>query len=164
MKINKYFLLTGLTIIAFSSFNLAFGQDDCTESESCSRKSVASKKSQIKKTEFKQLPAAGKKCWINESNYFVYEFAERPKLGTVILKIRIFDKNGKQVTNFNVTGNSGMPSMRGAHDSGTIEFRLNKKGDYLLPVNIVMAGVWDVQLVFHQNEKELFRGSFEFKI
>ena len=30
--------------------------------------------------------------------------------------------------------------MSGAHDSGEVPFKLNRKGDYLLPVNIVMPG------------------------
>lgn len=114
--------------------------------------------------EFKDLPKAGKKCWIGEVYYFIYEFDKTPKMGTAILKIRLFDKDGKQVTDLDITGRSDMPSMRGAHDSGEVAFKLNKKGDYLLPVNIVMPGDWEVQLTFSRTKIVIFRGRLTFDV
>lgn len=108
--------------------------------------------------EFKDLPNAGKKCWIGEVNYFVYEFDKTPKMGTVILKVQLFDKDGKQVSDLDLIGRSDMPSMRGAHDSGEVAFKLNKKGDYLLPVNIVMPGDWEILLTFSRTKIVVFRG------
>lgn len=83
--------------------------------------------------EFKDLPKAGKKCWIGEVYYFIYEFGKTPKMGTAILKVRLFDKDGKQVTDLDITGQSDMPSMRGAHDSGEVAFKLNKEGTTSCP-------------------------------
>jgi len=114
--------------------------------------------------EFKDLPKAGKKCWIGEVYYFIYEFDRTPKMGTAILKIRLFDKDGKQVTDLDITGQSDMPSMRGAHDSGEVAFKLNKKGDYLLPVNIVMPGDWEVRLTFSRTKIVIFRGRLTFDV
>ena len=57
-----------------------------------------------------------------------------------------------------------MPSMRGAHDSGEVPFKLNKKGDYLLPVNVVMPGEWEVKLVFMKDKEPVFRGRITFKV
>jgi hypothetical protein len=114
--------------------------------------------------EFKDLSQAGKKCWIGELYYFVYEFDKTPKMGTAILKIRLFDKDGKQVTDLDISGRTDMPSMRGAHDSGEVTFKLNKKGDYLLPVNIVMPGDWEVRLTFSRNKVAIFRGQFTFGV
>jgi hypothetical protein len=114
--------------------------------------------------EFKDLPKAGKKCWIGEVYYFVYEFDRTPKMGTAILKVRLFDKDGTQVTDLDITGQSGMPSMRGAHDSGEMAFKLNKKGDYLLPVNIVMPGDWEVRLTFFRTKIVIFRGRLTFDV
>jgi len=114
--------------------------------------------------EFKDLPKAGKKCWIGEVYYFIYEFDRTPKMGPAILKIQLFGKDGKQVTALDITGRSDMPSMRGAHDSGEVAFKLNRKGDYLLPVNIVMPGDWEVQLTFSRTKIVIFRGRLLFDV
>jgi hypothetical protein len=110
------------------------------------------------------VPGPGKKCVIDDNYYFRYEFSERPKMGMVILKIQVFDKRNDQVVPFKATGRSDMPSMRGAHDSGDVEFRLNKKNDYLLPVNVVMPGDWEIRVVFSLNEKAVFHGSIRFDV
>ena len=113
---------------------------------------------------YTDLPAAGKKCWIGDSQYFTYKFDKKPKLGTAILKVQLFDKTGARVTSLDVVGISGMPAMKGAHDSGEVPFKLNKKGDYLLPVNVVMPGEWEVKLVFMKDKSPVFRGRFTFKV
>jgi len=110
------------------------------------------------------LPGPGKKCPINEKTYFIYEFSEKPKLGTVILKIQVYDQEDRQLTPFTIKGRSDMPSMRGAHDSGEQEFQLNKYGNYLLPIHIVMPGEWEVQLTFYEGEKPVFAGNFKFHV
>jgi len=114
--------------------------------------------------EFKDLPKAGKKCWIGEVYYFLYEFDKTPKMGMAILKVQLFDKDGKQVTGLDIIGQSDMPSMRGAHDSGEVAFKLNKKGDYLLPVNVVMPGDWEVLLTFSRTKIVLLRGRVSFSV
>ncbi len=118
----------------------------------------------LREPEYAKLPGAGKKCWIGDSLYFTYEFDKKPKMGTAILKVKLFDKTGAQVSSLDIMGQSDMPSMRGAHDSGVVPFKLNKKGDYLLPVNVVMPGEWEVRLVFSMGEEVLFRGRFGFKV
>ncbi len=110
------------------------------------------------------LPGYGKKCWIGKDYYFIYKFDKAPKMGTTILKIQLFNKNGKRNTNLNIIGNYGMPSMKGAHDSGDEPFKLNKKGDYLLPVNIVMPGEWEVKLTFIKDKKIIYLGKFRFNV
>lgn len=110
------------------------------------------------------LPGAGEKCWIGKEYYFIYSFDKKPKMGTVILKIQVFNQAGKRDTSMEITGNSGMPSMRGAHDSGDVSFQLNKRGDYLLPINIVMPGEWEVTLHFLKDKKPIYSGSFRFHV
>ncbi|HEX9920133.1 MAG TPA: hypothetical protein VGB21_01435, partial [Candidatus Methylomirabilis sp.] len=110
------------------------------------------------------LPGAGEKCWIGKEYYFIYSFDKKPKMGMVILKIQVFDQAGKRDTSMEITGNSGMPSMRGAHDSGDVSFQLNKRGDYLLPINIVMPGEWEVTLHFLKDKKPIYSGSFRFHV
>ncbi|MCX5752574.1 MAG: hypothetical protein NTW97_02875 [Candidatus Krumholzibacteria bacterium] len=113
---------------------------------------------------FKDLPGPGKKCWIGDDAYFTYKFDKKPKLGTAFLKVQLFDKAGKQITSLGIVGISGMPSMGSAHDSGEVPFKLNKKGDYLLPVNVVMPGEWEVKLVFLKAKEPVFRGRITFKV
>jgi len=113
---------------------------------------------------FQDLPRSGKKCWIGEVNYFTWEFDKTPKMGTSILIIKLYDKDGRRVSDLAVAGRSDMPSMRGAHDSGEVAFKNNKAGDYLLPVNIVMPGDWEVLLTFSRNGIVIFRGRIAFDV
>ena len=110
------------------------------------------------------VPGPGKKCPVNDDYYFKYEFNEKPKMGMSILKIRVFDKKNDQVVPFKMTGRSDMPSMRGAHDSGDVDFKLNRKNDYLLPVNVVMPGDWEIRLIFRLNDQAVFHGSIRFDV
>ena len=113
---------------------------------------------------YKPLPGPGKKCWINAELYFTYKFSEKPKMGTIILVVQVFNKNGDKLTPFLIKGRSDMPSMSGAHDSGDQDFKLNKKNDYLLPVNIVMPGGWEVRLTFLKDGSPVFYGSLTFDV
>jgi len=114
--------------------------------------------------EFPELPSSGKKCRIDDEFYFTYEFTEKPRMGTAILRVQIFDGARNRSTAFSIIGRSDMPSMAGAHDSGDQEFKLNRKGDYLLPVNIVMPGEWEIKLTFQRGETIAFRGAFRFNV
>lgn len=107
---------------------------------------------------------AGQKHWIGEAYYFVYNFDKRPQMGTIIMKIQVFTKDGKQDTSLEITGDTDMPSMKGAHSSGNQLFKMNKKGDYLLPVNVVMPGEWEVVLNFFKDKKPLYTGSVRFNV
>ncbi|HMA54690.1 MAG TPA: FixH family protein [Acidobacteriota bacterium] len=113
---------------------------------------------------FQDLPKSGKKCWIGEVSYFTWEFDRVPKMGTSILVVKLHDKDGKRISDLAVTGRSDMPEMRGAHDSGEVAFKTNKAGDYLLPVNAVMPGDWEVRLTFSRNGVVIFRGRISFNV
>ncbi len=110
------------------------------------------------------VPGSGKKCPIDDRYYFRWEFNQKPKMGLVILKVQVFDKAGDQVVPFKATGRSDMPSMRGAHDSGDVELKLNRKNDYLLPVSIVMPGDWEVRLIFWLDGRPIYHGSLRFDV
>jgi hypothetical protein len=107
---------------------------------------------------------AGQKHWIGEEYYFVYDFDKKPQMGTIIMKVQVFSKDGKQDSSLEITGSADMPSMRGAHSTGDRLFKLNKKGDYLLPVNVVMPGEWEIVLNFLKDKKHLFTGSVRFNV
>jgi hypothetical protein len=111
-----------------------------------------------------RLSGTGSKIWIGKDYYFTYDYDKKPALGTVIVRVEVFDKNGKRDTGFAVTGDSGMPEMKGSHDSGEVAFVLNKKGVYLLPINVVMPGEWQVVLIFKKAGKLLFAGHTRFNV
>ena len=110
------------------------------------------------------MPGPGKKVPIGNDHYLIYDFDKKPKLGTVILKVEVFAKDGKKDTSFELKADSGMPSMKGAHESGDRTFKLSQKGDYLLPIDIVMPGGWEIRLTVLKGGKVLFRGSYQFNV
>jgi hypothetical protein len=107
---------------------------------------------------------AGQKHWIGEHYYFVYNFDKRPQMGSMIMKIQVFTKDGKQDTSLEISGDADMPSMKGAHSSGNQLFKMNKKGDYLPPINVVMPGDWEVVLNFLKDKKTIYTGSVRFHV
>lgn len=113
---------------------------------------------------FQDVPKSGKTCWIGEVEYFTWEFDKTPKMGTSILIIKLYDKDGRRVNDLAVTGRSDMPSIRGAHDSGEVAFKTNRAGDYLMPVSVVMPGDWEVRLTFSRNGIVVFRGRIAFDV
>ena len=113
---------------------------------------------------FATMPGTGKKVPIGKGAYLIYGFDEKPKMGTVIMKVVVYTPNGKQDTSLEVLADSGMPSMRGAHETGDQLFKLSRKGEYLLPVNIVMPGDWEIRLTIKKDGKVIFRGSHMFDV
>ncbi|MDR3113442.1 MAG: FixH family protein [Endomicrobium sp.] len=114
--------------------------------------SSAQKISQIKEKQNEQIR-------INENYYFKYVFPAKPKLGMSVIKISVFDKDGNKSENFSIDGAYDMPQMRGHHSSGPISFQKNKDGDYLMPLNSVMRGKWEIFLRFKENDNILYEGA-----
>jgi hypothetical protein len=52
----------------------------------------------------------------------------------------------------------------GAHETGDKSFSLSNKGDYLLPINIVMPGDWEIRLTVSKEGKVIFRGRYNFNV
>ena len=125
---------------------------------------AAGTEAKAKADAYAPLPKAGEKCWISGDHYLIYEFDKKPQMGTIILKIQVFTKNGKQDSSFEIVGESGMPSMKGAHETSPQPFKLNKKGDYLLPVNVVMPGEWEIRINVLKEKQNLLSGSIRFRI
>ena len=116
------------------------------------------------KVEYQRLPQPGEKISLDVDHYFIYGFAAPPKLGTAIMRVEIFTSDGKRDTSFAVRGDADMPSMRGAHSSGDMDFALSAKGVYLLPVRLVMPGDWEVRLTFMKKVETVFRGVYLFDL
>ncbi len=116
------------------------------------------------KADFRKLPKPGEKIPLDSDYYFTYGFDKKPKLGTAIMRVEIFSRDGKRDTSFVVKGDADMPSMRGAHAAGDKEFSLSSKGVYLLPVRLVMPGDWEVTFTFLKKGKAVYRGAYLFDL
>jgi hypothetical protein len=124
----------------------------------------ASAFAEMKAPDYPVMPGLGKKVQLGDGNYLIYNFDKQPKMGTLIIKVEIFNSNDKKDTSMEIIGDAGMPSMRGAHDTGDRPFALSNKGAYLLPVNIVMPGEWEIKLTVKKAGKVIFRGSHRFDV
>jgi hypothetical protein len=116
------------------------------------------------KAEYPPLAKPGEKVPLGADHYFTYGFAERAKLGTAIMRVEIFTKDGTRDGSFVVKGDADMPSMRGAHATGDKEFSLSNKKIYLLPIDLVMPGDWEVKLTFTRNGATVLRGAWLFDL
>jgi hypothetical protein len=116
------------------------------------------------KRDFRVLAKPGEKIPLGARHYFIYGFDKQPKIGTVIMRVEIFTRDGKRDTSFTVKGDADMPSMRGAHAAGDKDFALSSKGVYLLPVRLVMPGDWEVAMTFLQQGTVVLRGVYLFDI
>jgi hypothetical protein len=114
--------------------------------------------------DYKALPKAGEKVPLGPDGYFVYGFDKPPKLGTAIMRVEIFTRDGRRDTTFDVKGDADMPSMRGAHSTGDKKFSLSARGVYLLPVPLVMPGGWEFRFTFEKNGKAVLRGAYRFDL
>ena len=113
---------------------------------------------------FPSMLPPGKKVPIDNDHYIIYGFDKKPKLGTIIMKVEIYTRDGNKDTSFEILADSGMPSMKGAHETGEQPLQVSKKGAYLLPVNIVMPGDWEIRITIKKDGKVIFRGSHQFDV
>jgi hypothetical protein len=114
--------------------------------------------------EYPPMPEPGNKVSIGDGFYLIYGFDKPLKMGTVIMKVEIFTGEGKKDTSLEVKADADMPSMRGAHATGDRAFKLSNKGDYLLPISIVMPGGWEIKLSVVKGGKVIFRGRYNFNV
>jgi hypothetical protein len=96
----------------------------------------------------------GAKTAINDSYSFKAEFVEKPKMGESVLRITLWDKDGKQVTDLEIVGSYDMASMAGQHSMAPKTILTSQRGFYLFPVKFAMRGKWQLVLVFKQNDTD----------
>jgi len=116
------------------------------------------------KVGYQPLTKPGEKVLFDADHYLTYGFDKPPKLGTAIMRVEIFSRDGKRDTSFTVKGDADMPSMRGAHSTGEKAYSLSAKGVYLMPVRLVMPGDWEVSFTIIKNGKTIYRGSYLFDL
>jgi len=164
-------MIMGLALFATMSLaadDCCKGGGKCTMGKDCqmSGTACAATLDSTKKGDaaYVKMPGFDKKFQV-EGYTVSYRFVKRPQIGTIILRVQVFNADKKQVKPFEISGEYGMPSMKGAHDSGVQAFKTNVKGDYLLPVSIVMRGEWEVKMVISDKEKKpVYCGVFRFTI
>ena len=154
------FILFFVTL-SLLSFNIYGGEHQGKKSTSGT---AASPADPGKTPAFPSMLPPGKKVPIDNDHYIIYGFDKKPKLGTIILKVEIYTRDGNKDTSFEVLADSGMPSMKGAHETGEQPLQVSKKGAYLLPVNIVMPGDWEIRITIKKDGKVVFRGSHQFDV
>jgi len=110
------------------------------------------------------LPKPGAKVPLDKDHYFTYGFTQPPKLGNAVMRVEIFTLDGKRDPSFAIRGDADMPSMRGAHSSGPKPFVLSKKGAYLLPIQLVMPGDWEITFSFEKGGGTILRGVYLFDL
>lgn len=114
--------------------------------------------------DYAPFPKPGEKIPLGRDHYFIYGFDKPPKIGTRIVRVEIFARDGARDTSYTVKGDADMPSMRGAHSTGEKDFALSAKGVYLFPVQLVMPGDWEIRIVFVKDGKTVLRGAHLFDI
>ncbi len=146
--------IISVLILTMTLMSLSLAVDDCCKVGESKAKPVT--KSAILNP--------GQKIALPDGNFLVYKFSQKPALGTAVVVVKIVDAKGTQIAPYTIRGNAGMPSMQGAHDSGEVAFELNKRKDYLLPVNVVMQGAWEVKIKVKKGSEEIFKGVVSFHV
>jgi len=113
---------------------------------------------------YPSLPAPGEKIQIGNGYYFVYDFNKKPKPGMIIMKVDVYTAEGKKDTSMEILADSGILSKKGAYESGDQPFMVSKNGNYLLPINIVSPGDWEIRLTIKKDGKVLLRGNYQFDV
>jgi hypothetical protein len=113
---------------------------------------------------YQPLPKPGSRVPLGRNHTFTFAFVKQPKLGNAVMRVEIFTLDGQRDKSFTVKGDADMPSMRGAHSSGPKSFALSAKGVYLLPVQLVMPGDWEIRFTFEKNGETVFRGAYLFDL
>jgi nitrogen fixation protein FixH len=89
----------------------------------------------------------------NGEYILTYEWPQKPKMGAYTLKANLVDKTGNPVEGVDIIVNYDMPTC-GSH-AKTETMKRNDKGDYLLPINFVMRGEWEIVLSAQKDEQEI---------
>ena len=116
------------------------------------------------KAGYQSFTKSGEKIPIDADHYLTFGFDKPPKLGTTVMRVEIFSRDGKRDTSFTIKGDADMPSMRGAHSAGEKPYSLSAKGVYLMPVHLVMPGDWEVSFTIIKNRKTVYRGAYLFNL
>jgi hypothetical protein len=160
----KKYLIFMLFLLIISFLALPLYGESYKGQKSISKEDLSSTSVTKQAVTYTPMPDPGKKVPIGNGYYLIYNFNKKPKLGTVIMKVDIYTAEDKKGTSLVVKADAGMPSMRGAHETGDRPFQLSKNGSYLLPISIVMPGDWEIRLTVLKDGQVIFRGRYNFDV
>lgn len=72
--------------------------------------------------------------------------------------------NDKEKRDIKVFADYDMPSMKGHHSSGKVEFKRNRANDYVIPIHFAMPGGWEIFLTMEEGEDRIYEGTIEVDI
>ena len=107
----------------------------------------------------------GKKNRIGDKISFTFKPAEKPKVGTVNLKVQLVSKSGKaEKSAWTLKGAISPAGGAVPADAAFKPFNRNKAGLYVLPLTIGKAGQWEFRMVILKDGKVAYRGLAKFSV
>jgi hypothetical protein len=76
----------------------------------------------------------------------------------------MFDKSGIRLTDYSIIATYFMPSMPSMGITQETPFKLNKKEDYLFPIDVVMLGTWQVNMKIVKDKQVIASGIISFDV
>ena len=110
------------------------------------------------------LSNPNKAQWISKDYYILYDWNKKPKIGTSILSIKVFDKSKKPVTDLAITADVNNTSQKDTKATGDIALKPNKKDEFIIPVNFLSQGNWEILLKFAKGDKALSNAAIRVEI
>ncbi len=106
----------------------------------------------------------GKKNRIGDKVGFTFKPSEKPKVGTVNIRVQIIDKSQKKEKAWTLKGAVSLAGEAVPAEAAFKPFNLNKAGGYVLPLTIAKAGKWEFRLVILKEGKVVYRGVARFTV
>ena len=153
----KHLIIISIILMAIAPFT---AQTHCG---SCSTGKSATVTEKAETTQV-VLSNPKKAQWISKDYYVEYDWNKTPKIGTSILSVKVFDKSKKPVTDLAITADVNNTSQKDTKATGDIALKPNKKGEFIVPVNFVSQGNWEIQLRFAKGDKALSNASIRVEI
>jgi len=151
-------------IITVSSAVILLGFSFLSAQECPHHSKNGSVKTENSEVAYSNLPKAGKSVKLPDGNEFTWEFNNKVKLGPNVLSVSINDQKNLNLKNYTVKANLDMPSMKGAHSSGSKKLNLNKKNNFVGPYDFVMRGDWEICIEIFYNDKPIYKGKYIYNI
>lgn len=150
-----------LLIVMLGLFSFMLFAEECPFHNKKNQVPVDAKEPQV---HCSNLPKPGKTIQLSDGNEMTWEFADKVKMGPNVLKVTIEDKKKLDLKNYTIKANLDMPSMKGAHSSGAKKMILNKKGDFVTPMDFVMRGEWEVCIEIYYKDKLIMNGKYNLNL
>jgi hypothetical protein len=119
---------------------------------------------QAKSPVWEAIKGPGKKNRIADKIHFTFKPTEKPKVGTVNLRVQILDKTEKKDKTWVLKGAVSLAGEAVPPESAFKTFTRNKAGLYVLPLTIAKSGQWEFRLIIQRDGKIVYRGMVKFVV